>query len=167
MLAFADILRLRGVEATVDVHLLANPPTNWNVWRGEQASAADFLLLIISQSLYIRLTQSGSQNPDTETLQSIVFGSPRNKVILVFLNQEIDDRLVPPAFWGSQSYAIRTVNTDSGTDIDPDYSYIALYSRLTRQHKITPVGPVVHYSEQEGRCGNLVYLRYLSLIFPS
>jgi tetratricopeptide (TPR) repeat protein len=146
---FVKVLRQKGVVATVDIHRERSPPNNWTVWREQQASDADFLLLIMSQSLTIRLTQCGSQSPETETLRSIVFGCPRNKMIPVFLNRDIDDNLVPLSFWGCQSYAIHVAHSDSGPFITEDDSFIALYARLTGQCEVSPVGSVVIYPKEQ------------------
>lgn len=153
VLAFTNLLRDKGVQATVDLHYKMNPPSNWNVWFGEKASAADFLLLIISKSMSFRLSSSRDQNPDAQTVQSVVFGSDRNKVVPIFLNEPVDENLIPLTLRGTPNYAIRINATESGSNIVEDHFYIALYARLTKQlqHEVPPVGEITHYSREQGK----------------
>ena len=127
-LAFADRLRSGGIDAEIDQYNAA-PPEGWPLWCERQIEAADFVLMICTESYHRRV--GGDEAPG----QGLgVVWEARIIRQLLYDAGAVSAKFIPVLFSGAASAHIPTpVKGGTWYVVDTEDGYESLYRRLTQQ----------------------------------
>lgn len=131
VLALADRLRAHGVEAEIDQYN-APPPEGWPLWYERQIEAADFVLIVCTDSYYHAISGKEERGKGTSAvwearlLRQLLYdaGAISGKLVPVLFSDASPEN-IPLPLKGSSWYV---VDTASG--------YESLYRRLTTQPRV-------------------------------
>jgi len=114
VLQLADRLRADGIDAIIDQYI-QTPPEGWPVWCGEQIDAADFVLMVCTETYFRRVTHKEEPGIghgvlwEGRLINQHLYdaGSVTTKFIPVLL-ADVSDTYIPLPVKGGTSYLVET-----------------------------------------------------------
>jgi SEFIR domain len=128
VLGLADRLRADGIDAEIDLYN-ASPPEGWPLWCERQIRAADFVLMVCTETYFSRVSGEEKRGKGLG-----VVWEARIIRQLLYDAGAVSDKFVPVLFSDSSAEHIPTpIKGGSWYAVDRDDGYEDLYRRLTGQ----------------------------------
>ncbi len=140
----ADQLCIDGVDANIDQYQ-PHPPQGWPMWMEQQLDAADFVLVVFTETYWKRA--EGHEEPgrglgvawEADLIREWLYQSPHdNSRIVPILFRSSDERFIMSKLKAVTRYVINA--DDLGLD-DSSNGYCQLYRRVTNQPLV--IKPVI------------------------
>lgn len=132
VLTLADRLRQEGVDAVLDQYQ-PHPPEGWPRWMDQHLRAADFVLLVCTETYFRRvmLQEPPGTGLGVKWEGSLIFNH-------LYQAETINSRFIPVLFEGGRAEHIPTpLQGVTFYRLDTPQGYEALYRRLTEQPAVT------------------------------
>jgi hypothetical protein len=131
VLGLADRLRADGIDAEIDQYNVS-PPEGWPLWCERQIEAADFVLMVCTETYHHRV--KGDEQPGQG--RGVVWEAGIIRQILYDAGA-VGDKFVPVLFSdGSPEQIPRPIKGSSWHIVDREDGYEDLYRRLTKQPRL-------------------------------
>ena len=146
LLELADKLNQTGIDCTIDQYYPA-PSSGWPLWMEKQIIAADYVLLICTETYYKLVYKEGGPGKglgvcwEANLIYNLLYKEKleNNKFIPIVFDQQ-DQQYIPLPLQGYTSYHVAT-----------EKGFEDLYCRLTNQQSVTKpdLGPIQKFPPRQ------------------